>query len=134
VVVVMMEQAQFMWKCGQVECLSASWPLRNALGMLVWAHQKGWWWLQWERRRRTSEVYWVVVCVLRMQGNGWLVGWRSVAAATNLGGPANKQNEWMLMFGRETTEETINQYDMRHYSSTMTSFTQASGYIHRLRL
>jgi hypothetical protein len=39
-----------------------------------------------------------------------------------------------LMFGRETTEETINQYDMRHYSSTMTSFTQASGYIHRLRL
>jgi hypothetical protein len=73
----------------------------------------------------------VVVCVLRMQGNGWLVGWRSVAAATNLGGPANKQNEWMLMFGRKTTEETIDiQYDMRHYSSTMTSFTQASGYIH----
>lgn len=40
---------------------------------------------------------------------GWLVGWRSVAAATNLGGPANKQNEWTLMFGRKTTVQTIDQ-------------------------
>jgi hypothetical protein len=38
---VVVEQAQLMWKCGQVECLSASWPLRNALGMRVWAHQEG---------------------------------------------------------------------------------------------
>ena len=73
----------------------------------------------------------VGACAVSQSVHGWLVGWRSVAAATNLGGPANKQNEWMLMFGRKTTEETIdNQYDMRHYSSTMTSFTQASGYIH----
>ena len=67
-----------------------------------------------------------------MQGNGWLVGWRSVAAATNLGGPANKQNEWMLMFVANQAQENNRedkQYNMRHYSSTMTSFTQASGYI-----
>ena len=39
----------------------------------------------------------------------WLVGWRSVAAATNLGHPANKQNERMLMFvakhGKDSSKE-----------------------------
>ena len=50
----MVEQAQLIWKCGQGECLSASWPLRKALGVPVWAHQQGLWWLQWEGRRRNK--------------------------------------------------------------------------------
>lgn len=46
----------------------------------------------------------VVVCIMRALK--WLAGSRSVGVATNLGHPANKQNEWMLMFVAEQQLES----------------------------
>lgn len=66
-----------------------------------------------------------------MRAVKWLAGGRSVAAATNLGGPAiNKRVDVDVCRKSSTGEQARRQYNMRHYSSTMTSFTQASGYIH----
>ena len=68
-----------------------------------------------------------------MRAAKWLAGGRSVAAATNLGGPAiNKRVDVDVCrkAGGGEQQQRIDNITCATIVPTMTSFTQASGYIY----